>query len=37
MRTAIEIRWPSDLVRRWANVAGNQIEKIRENVGVMEK
>jgi hypothetical protein len=34
---AIEIRWPSGLVQRLENVAGNQIVKIRESIGIMEK
>jgi enediyne biosynthesis protein E4 len=34
---AIEIRWPSGLVQRFENVAGNRVVKIRENIGIMEK
>jgi enediyne biosynthesis protein E4 len=33
---AIEIRWPSGLVQRMENVAGNQIVRIRESIGVMK-
>jgi len=33
----IEIRWPSGLVQRFENVAGNRVVKIRENIGIMEK
>jgi len=29
--------WPSGLVQRLENVAGNQIVKIRESIGIMEK
>ena len=34
---AIEIRWPSGLVQRLENVAGNRVVRIRENIGIMEK
>jgi hypothetical protein len=34
---AIEIRWPSGIEQRLENVAGNQVVKIRENVGGMKK
>ena len=34
---AVEIRWPSGLVQRLENIAGNQIVKIRESIGTMEK
>jgi len=34
---AVEIRWPSGLVQRLENVAGNQIVKIRESIGIMKK
>jgi hypothetical protein len=34
---AVEIRWPSGLVQRFENVAGNRVVKIRESIGIMEK
>jgi enediyne biosynthesis protein E4 len=34
---AVEIRWPSSLVQRFENVAGNRVVKIRESIGIMEK
>ncbi|MGD0790257.1 MAG: CRTAC1 family protein [Terriglobales bacterium] len=34
---AVEIRWPSGLVQRFENVTGNQVVKIRESIGIMEK
>ena len=34
---AIEIRWPSGLLQRSENVAGNRVVKIRESIGIMEK
>jgi hypothetical protein len=34
---AIEIRWPSGLVQRLENVAGNRVVRIRESIGIMEK
>ncbi|MFZ0799280.1 MAG: CRTAC1 family protein [Terriglobales bacterium] len=34
---SFEIRWPSGLVQRFENVAGNRIVRIRENIGIMEK
>ncbi len=34
---AVEIRWPSGLVQRLENVAGNRVVKIRESIGIMEK
>jgi hypothetical protein len=34
---AIEIRWPSGLIQRLENVAGNRVVRIRESIGVMEK
>jgi len=34
---SIEIRWPSGLVERLENVAGNRVVKIREGVGIVEK
>jgi hypothetical protein len=33
----VEISWPSGLVQRFENVAGNRIVKIRESIGIMEK
>ena len=34
---AVEIRWPSGLVQRFENIAGNRVVKIRESIGIMEK
>ncbi len=34
---AVEIRWPSGLVQRLENLAGNQVVKIRKDVGITEK
>jgi hypothetical protein len=34
---AVEIRWPSGLVQRLENLAGNQVVKVREGVGLVEK
>jgi len=33
---AVEIRWPSGLVQRFENVTGNQIVRIREDIGIMK-
>jgi hypothetical protein len=37
MADAVGIRWPSGLVLRFENVTGNQVVKIRESIGIMEK
>ncbi len=34
---SIEIRWPSGLVQRLENVAGNHVVKIREGIGIVDK
>jgi enediyne biosynthesis protein E4 len=36
MADAIEIRWPSGLMQRLENVAGNRVVKIRESIGIMK-
>ena len=33
----VEIRWPSGLVQRLENVAGNRVLKIREGAGIVDK